>query len=505
MKESLLALPELAAAHMGLTLAALFLGILTSVPLGILTARSKRYEALVLGAASVIQTIPGLALLAFMVPALAALGARSIGYLPALIGLYLYSLLPILRNTVEGISGIDPAIIEAARGVGMSPREQLRRVELPLALPVIVAGIRTSAVWTVGTATLATPVGAQSLGSLIFSGLQTRNYTTVLVGCAASAVLSLVLDGLLWGLFQGIVKRSRPIVMACSAFFVLMASLAVLPWFVRLSSGAQAPVVVGAKTFTEQYILAHILSGQIERETGVAVQTMESLGSTVVFDALKANQIDAYVDYSGTLWTAVLGRKEPGKDRAALLREVERELLSRHHILVVAALGFENTYALAMRRADAERLSIKKLSDLAPHTPRLSIGGDYEIFGRAEWKSLKSIYGFSFSEQRSMDPSLMYEAAQSAQVSAITAFSTDGRIAAYDLVVLEDDRAAIPPYDAVILVSESLAQRRPGAVDALRHLAGKIDAARMREMNAAVDERKESPARVAQKFLQSIR
>jgi osmoprotectant transport system permease protein len=197
MAEQLALLPGYLTAHLQLALVALLVGTTASVPLGIWVTRRRSLEPGVLGVASVIQTIPGLALLAIMVPALAALGAltraafgvelRGIGYAPALVALTLYSLLPILRNTVAGIDGVDASLVEAARGVGMTPRQQLLRVELPLAAPVIVAGIRTSAIWVVGTATLSTPVGATSLGNFIFSGLQTRNHTAVLVGCAAAA------------------------------------------------------------------------------------------------------------------------------------------------------------------------------------------------------------------------------------------------------------------------------------------------------------------------------
>ena len=504
MKEQLALLPSLLAAHLGLTLVALALGVALSVPLGVLLTRHRRFEGPVLGLASVVQTIPSLALLAFMVPALAAIGARSIGYLPALIGLFLYSLLPVLRNTVAGLSGIDPAVIEAARGVGMTPGEQLRRVELPLALPVIVAGIRTAAVWTVGTATLSTPVGAPSLGDYIFSGLQTRNYTAVLVGCAASAALALTLDTLVRGLSAGVTHRSRRLVALSLAGFTLLAALAAWPAARGLVAGEQAPITIGAKTFTEQYILSRVLAGRLTRSTRLPVRTLDSLGSTVAFDALRTGQIDAYVDYSGTLAMTVLGRDDPGVDRGALLRDVERGLADRYGIRVVAALGFENTYALAMRREQAERLGVRRVSDLAARAGELRMGGDYEIFQRPEWRSIERAYGLAFAERRSMDPSLLYEAARTGQVDVISAFSTDGRIAAYDLAVLEDDRRAIPPYDALVLVSDRLARAHPEAVLALRGLAGTIDAERMRRMNVAVDDRKESPAEVAARFLDEL-
>lgn len=504
MREQLALLPGYLAAHLALTLVALALGVAVSVPLGVLVTRSRKLEAPVLGAASVIQTVPSLALLAFMVPALAAIGARSIGYVPALIGLFLYSLLPVLRNTVAGLSAIDPAVLEAARGVGMTPGEQLRRVELPLALPVIVAGIRTAAVWTVGTATLSTPVGAPSLGDYIFSGLQTRNYTSVLVGCVASAALALVLDGLVRGLLAGVTRRSRRLVGLCLGGFALLAAFAAGPAVRGVFARTSAPITIGAKTFTEQYILSRVLAGRITRDTGLPARTLSSLGSTVVFDALKSGEIDAYVDYSGTIWATVLGKSDAGADRAAVLREVERELPARFGVRVAAALGFENTYALAMRRADAERLGVRRISDLAAHAPKLRMGGDYEIFQRPEWRAIGKAYGLTFAEQRSMDPSLLYEAARTGQVDVISAFSTDGRIVAYDLVVLEDDRHAIPPYDAIVLVSERMARDHPEAVAALRKLAGTIDAERMRRMNAAVDEKKEAPAAVAERFLEEL-
>jgi osmoprotectant transport system permease protein len=500
MNEQLALLPTYLTAHLALSLAALALGVFISVPLGVLVHRHPRLEAPVLGLASVLQTIPGLALLAIMVPALAAIGASSIGYLPALLGLFLYSLLPILRNTVTGLSSVDPALLEAARGVGMTDRESLLQVELPIALPVIAAGVRTSAVWTVGTATLSTPVGAPSLGNYIFGGLQTRNYSAVLLGCVASAVLALLVDVTIRTIGEGIERRSRVRLQIGLALVTLLCIAALRPVISAMKSPGRASVTIGAKTFTESYTLAHVLAQTVSRDTGLPTRMMESLGSTVVFDALVAGQIDVYVDYSGTLWSAVLGHSEPRPARSELLSQVRTELSQKYGVLVVASLGFENTYALAMRRVDANRLGIHRLSDLAPHANRLRIGADYELFQRSEWRSIIRNYGLSFAEQRSMDPSLLYEAAKSGQVDIIGAFSTDGRIAAYDLVVLDDDRGAIPPYDAVILAGARAQRELKSVIQSLHGLEGRIDANTMRKLNQKVDEDHLTPEAAAKTF-----
>ncbi|WP_437956760.1 glycine betaine ABC transporter substrate-binding protein [Sorangium sp. So ce119] len=504
MNEQLALLPGRLLAHLELTLVALLVGTGVSVPLGVLVSRARRLEQPVLAVASVIQTVPSLALLAFMVPALAAIGAASIGYLPALIGLVLYSVLPVLRNTVVGLSSVDPALIEAADGVGMTPGQRLRRVELPLAMPVIVAGIRTATVWTVGTATLSTPIGAESLGNYIFTGLQTRNTAAVLVGCAAAAALALFLDGTVRALEVGLRRRRRGLVAAAAFALALLYAITAVSFARGALGGGARKIVVGSKTFTEQYILSRVLAGKIQRDTGLPTETVESLGSTVAFDALRTGQIDAYVDYSGTLWATVMKRSDLPADPGEVLRGVKRYLLEEHGIVVAAALGFENTYALALRREVAERIGARTISDLVPAARSMTIGGDYEFFQRAEWKTVEQRYGIAFARQRSMDPSLMYEAVRAGEVDVISAFSTDGRIVSFDLRVLEDDRRAIPPYDAVVLASARLAREHPEVVEALRGLEGKIDAARMRELNVAVDERGKSPAEAAEALLREL-
>jgi osmoprotectant transport system permease protein len=500
--EQLALLPGYLTAHLQLALFALLLGVLVSVPLGVLVARVGWLEPPVLGAVNVIQTIPSLALLAVMVPLLAALGVQSIGYLPAFIGLTLYSMLPIVRNTATGLASIDPALIEAARGVGMTDTQRLFAVELPLARPIIIAGIRTSAVWTVGIATLSTPVGATSLGNYIFSGLQTRNSSAVLLGCVAAAGLALALDGLIRLLSLGLEHGRRLLLGAAMAPLLLLYLYAAGSSLAgRHSQGNR--IVVGAKTFTEQYILSELLAAQLGR-VGLPATVAPSLGSTVAFDALRSGDIDVYGDYSGTIWATLMHKATAGTERARVLSEVESWLAREHGIAVACALGFENAYALAMRRTHANQLRVRRIGDLTALAGGLSIGGDYEFFARAEWRALTERYHLAFAKQRSMDSSLMYQAVAQGDVDVISAFSTEGRITALDLVILEDEQAAIPPYDALILVSKRLQKQHPQATVALRALAGRIDEDRMRRMNLEVDAEGKSPSSVAHAFLDTL-
>jgi len=511
LREQLALLPGYAIAHLQLSLVALAIGIGVSIPLGIYLARRPRLEPGALGVASALQTIPSLALLAISVPLLAAAGAvlarvgvpiRGIGYLPALLALSLYSVLPILRNTVAGLHGVDAAVIEAARAVGMTRRQRLLRVELPLALPVIVAGVRTSAVWVVGTATLSTPVGATSLGNFIFSGLATRNDAAVLVGCVASAALALGLDALIRLLERGLrTRRAAPIAAASAALALLAIATAASFGFSRGDRARE--VAIGSKVFTEQYVLAELIAHRVAA-AGFTPRLVPSLGSTVGFDALRADEIDLFVDYTGTLWANVMHRALPLR-REDVLALVTRYLADEHGVRVVCALGFENTYALAMREDDARARGIARISDLARAAPELALGSDYEFLQRPEWLALRDRYGLHFREERSMDPALMVQAIAQGEVDVISAFSTDGRIAANRLLVLEDDRGVIPPYDAILLASPRLARERPALIESLSKLGGAIDADTMRRANLAVDAGGRSPAEVAREMDAAIR
>lgn len=478
--------PELLAQHLLLALAALLLGLVIALPLAVLSARNRTAGRIALGFASLIQTIPSLALLALFYPILLSLsalvggGVPAFGFLPSLLALSLYALLPILRNGVTGLATIDPAIIEAADGVSMTAAQKLRLVEAPLVLPVLMAGIRTAAVWTIGAATLSTTVGQPSLGDLIFAGLQTQNWTLVLAGCIAAAALALAVDALLGIAEHGIARRRRGLVWASLGTLLVAVAVALVPAL----PAARGTVTVGAKGFSEQYILARLIGHRLEA-AGYTVRYREGLGSAVAFSALAAGDIDVYVDYSGTIWTNQMRRADvPPRD--AIVAGVARWARETHRVTLLGSLGFENAYAFAMRGEDARRRGVASIADLAPIAGGLDLATDVEFLERPEWAAVKKAYGLRFRSARPYQPTFMYRALASGEADVIPAFSSDGRIAADRLAVLSDPKGAIPGYDAILL----LAPRRADDARfqaALRPLIGAIPVEKMREANYLVD------------------
>ena len=500
--EALARLPDYLGNHVLVSVTALLLGFAVSLPLALAVVRRPAWRGIALALTSIVQTIPGLALLALFYPLLLGIAALSaqwtgfgfsaLGFLPSVLALALYSMLPVLRNTVTGLMGIDPAVSEAALGVGMTRRQSLWMVELPLALPVIMAGIRTSAVWVIGTATLSTPVGQTSLGNYIFAGLQTQNWVFVLFGCFAAAILALAVDLLLAQVERGVQTRRRIQTIGGVLGLVLVVLAAIVPGLSRPAAG----YVIGAKPFAEQYILGAVIEQRLA-QAGLRASRREGLGSIVLFNALVAGEVDVYVDYSGTIWANQMDRTDV-KPRAEVMAAVTRWLAENHGIRSLGELGFENAYSLAMPRAKADALGIRSIADLAPHASQLSIAGDYEFFARPEWRALRDSYGLAFREQRQMQAEFMYAAAAAGEVDVISAYTSDGRIAQHDLVVLDDPKQAIPPYDAILLVAPQRANDQR-FLDALRPLVRTIDVTLMRAANLRVAKggNDSSPAAVA--------
>jgi len=503
--EALLRLGTPLAEHVLLSAAALALGIVVALPLAVWASRSPLVARIALGFAALIQTIPALALLALFFPILLALravfgeGLPTLGFLPALLALALYALLPILRNAVTAQANMDPGVIEAADAMGMTFWQKLRLVEAPITAPYIMAGIRTAAVWVIGAATLATTVGQPSLGDPIFAGLQTQNWVLVLAGCIASAALALVADGLLGLVERGFATRRR----ALSLTGIGLALAGVLAAAISTQGSTRETVVVGAKNFSEQFILARLIGARLE-EAGYNVRYRQGLGSAVIHGALTSGAIDVYVDYSGTIWANEMKRDDnpPPEEMVAEIAQWEKRTSGTQ---VVGRLGFENAYAFAMRGDRAAELGISSLDDLTPIASTLTIGGDVEFFERPEWTSVRDAYGLQGATTRSFTATFMYDALTSGAVDAISAFSSDGRIAADRLTVLYDPKRALPSYDALLLVTPDRAADMR-FVNALRPLIGAISVEAMREANYAVDrtENKLSPDEAADRLAESI-
>jgi osmoprotectant transport system permease protein len=481
--------------HVMLVLISTAVAVALGLPLGISMTRRPGLSRVLLAAAGVCQTIPSLALFGFLIPVpfIGGIGART-----AIVALVLYALLPILRNTCVGIQQVDRAVIEAATGMGMTPAQRLRLVELPLALPVILAGVRIATVVGVGTATIAAGIGAGGLGTYVFRGIATVDSGLILAGAIPSALLALLADGLL-----ALVERSRRPGRA-AAWLAAASLLALLLSLAATWPRGRRPVLVGSKNFTEQVILGEILAAHLEGRGFPVVRRLNLGGALLCHQAVLSGEIDLYPEYTGTALADIL-KRPVSTDPAAVLRVV-REDYARLGLHVGGPLGFDNSYALAMRRPDAERRRLRRISDLAPYASRLRVGLSGEFLEREDgMPGLVKTYGFRFGPQPlEMDLGLLYQALADGQVDLVVGSATDGLIGALDLVALEDDRRYFPPYEVVVVSNEKSLAAHPGLAEALASLEGRIDAATMRQLNYAVDGEHRSPAEVARKFLEGL-
>lgn len=498
--------------HIELTALALIIAIIIGVPIGILISYKRKLNKPVLGITSVTQAIPSMALLGFMIPFL------GIGTAPAIVVVVLYSLLPIIKNTYTGIANISPATVEAATGIGLTKAQILTKIQIPEALPIIMAGVRISSVSAVGLMTMAAFIGGGGLGYLIFSGIRTVNNYQILAGAIPACILALLVD-YFFGAIEKLVtpislqnetkskekqkkeRRKNKIIVIITILIIGLLFLQEIDF----SKKSDNVIRVGSKDFTEQEILCYMTSQAIENNTDIDVENECNLGGAqVVFSALTNDNIDLYIDYAGTDYTDILKHK-PISDVDKVYKTIKKEMKEKYDIEVLNQMAFNNTYALAVTKETAQKYNLATINDLTRVSNDLIIAPTLEFINREDGlPGLEKEYGLSFKDTIGIDGSPRYTALQNNNAQVIDAFTTDGLLKKFNLVVLEDDKNFFPPYYAIPLVRSDTLKEYPEIEKVLNALGPYLTDEVMQDLNYQVDELGKSPEKVATDFLNMI-
>ncbi len=478
--------------HIQISFIALFFAVIIAIPLGIYLTRHKKVAEGIIGVTSVIQTIPSLALLGILIPLV------GIGKVPAIIALVTYALLPILRNTYTGIKEVDSSLIEAAQAMGMNSRKRLIRVEFPLAMPVIMAGIRTAMVLIVGTATLAALIGAGGLGDIILLGIDRNNTNLILLGAIPAALLAILFDYFLKK-FENLSYKKVLFTLGTIGLLALVIILA--PFF----GHQDQKIVIAGKLGSEPEILINMYKILIEDETNLEVELKPGLGKTsFVFNALRSGDIDIYPEFTGTAISEFLKETANSTDREEVYQQAKDGLLERFNMIMLKPMQYNNTYALAVPNDIADQYGLATISDLNGMEDKINAGFTLEFSDREDgYLGIQSLYGIQFPNLVTMEPKLRYVAVESGDINLVDAYSTDSELRQYNLKVLEDDQHLFPPYQGAPLLNEETVQEYPEIADALNKLSGKLTDDEMREMNYQVNVEGKSPFEVAYDYLET--
>ncbi len=479
--------------HIALSFISLLIAALIAVPLGLLLARNPRRAEGVIGVTAVLQTIPSLALLGLLIPLL------GIGRVPAVVALVIYALLPILRNTYTGVREVDPSLLEAADAMGMNRRLRLVKVELPLAMPVIMAGIRTATVLIIGTATLAALIGGGGLGELILLGIDRNDTNLILLGAIPAALLAIIFDFALRFLEKLSLKRSLT---ALGGFAGIIALFLIIP---IIAQANKADLVIAGKLGAEPEVLINMYKELIEQDTDLKVELKTGLGKTsFVFAALQSGDIDIYPEFTGTAISEFMKTTAVSTDAAEVYAQARDGMKKQFDMALLEPMAYNNTYALAMSKKLAEQYKVKTISDLKPLENNLEAGFTLEFSDREDgYLGIQKLYGIKFHSVFTMEPKLRYQAIKSGDIDLLDAYSTDSELAQYDLTVLEDDKGLFPPYQGAPLMRQETLDKYPQLAKVLNVLAGQITDDEMRQMNYAVNAEGRPAAQVAREFLTS--
>ena len=477
--------------HLQLSLLTLLLAIFLAVPLAIYLSIHKRTSNWVLQLAGIFQTIPSMALLGLFIPIM------GIGTLPALTALVIYAIFPILQNTITGLQGIDPSLEEAGIAFGMTKWERLKKFEIPLAMPVIMSGIRTAAVMIIGTATLAALIGAGGLGSFILLGIDRNNASLILIGALSSAFLAIAFNLLL----KWMEKAKLRTIFAAFAVMVIGLGASYTPSL--LPKPEKENLVIAGKLGPEPEILANMYKILIEENTDMTVTVKPNFGKTTfLYEALKKGDIAIYPEFTGTVTESLLKPvPQVSHDPEAVYQAARDGIKKQDDLALLKPMAYQNTYAVAVPKKIAQEYGLKTISDLKKVEGQLKAGFTLEFNDREDGnKGLQKVYGLHL-QVSTMEPALRYQAIQSGDIQITDAYSTDAELARYDLVVLEDDKQLFPPYQGAPLMKEALLKKHPELEGILNQLAGKITADQMSQMNYQVGVEGKPAAKVARDFL----
>ena len=477
--------------HLQLSLLTLLLAVFLAVPLAVYLSTRKRASNWVLQVAGIFQTIPSMALLGLFIPIM------GIGTLPALTALVIYAIFPILQNTITGLQGIDPSLEEAGIAFGMTKWERLKKFEIPLAMPVIMSGIRTAAVMIIGTATLAALIGAGGLGSFILLGIDRNNASLILIGALSSAFLAIAFNLLL----KWMEKAKLRTIFAAFAVMVLGLGASYTPSL--LPKPEKENLVIAGKLGPEPEILANMYKILIEENTDMTVTVKPNFGKTTfLYEALKKGDIAIYPEFTGTVTESLLKpAPQVGHDPGAVYQAARDGIKQQDDLALLKPMAYQNTYAVAVPKKIAQEYGLKTISDLKKVEGQLKAGFTLEFNDREDGnKGLQKVYGLNL-QVSTMEPALRYQAIQSGDIQITDAYSTDSELARYDLVVLEDDKQLFPPYQGAPLMKTALLEKHPELEAVLNKLAGKITADQMSQMNYQVGVEGKSAAQVARDFL----
>lgn len=476
--------------HLQISLISLFIAMLIAIPFAIIVANKKKISEVTLQIAGIMQTIPSLALLGLFIPLL------GIGKISAIVTLVIYGIFPILQNTISGLRGIDPVLKEVATAFGMTRFEKLKTYEIPLAMPHIIGGIRTSSVMLIGTATLGALIGAGGLGSFILLGIDRNNTNLILIGAISSALLAITINGLIKYMEE---KKIKTIV---SVFLISFVILLVSTFSFGKESSKN--LVIAGKLGAEPDILINMYKDLIEEDTDIKIDLKPNFGKTAfLFEALKNKEIDIYPEFSGTITSSLLDKKieDLSNDPDEVYEKAKDAIYEQDKLVFLKPMKYQNTYAIAVKKSFAEENGLEKISDLKKIEDKIKAGFTIEFNDREDGnKGLQSLYGLNFNAV-TMEPKLRYTALDKGYINLIEVYSTDSEIITHDLKILENDKKLFPPYQGGPLLREETIKEYPEIKDALEKLSGKITAEEMTKLNYKVDVEGEDASDVAREYL----